>query len=439
MQHGQTVAARAGVGLLRRCCAWALAALVCASLAGCKQENKLAVPPPVKVEVAHPAQQSVTPYFEGTGNTVAVAQIDLVARVQGFLSSINYQDGAQVRQGDVLFVIEQAPYQARLQQAQSQLTVAQANLVQAQAEFERQQTLVRTNASPQAMLDQARAARDTAQGNVTNAQAGVTIAAINLGYTHVAAPFDGVASQHLQSVGALVGQAGSTNLATLTELKPIYVTFNVSEQDVLRIRARRSGPPLTQADWARIPVEIGLMNEEGYPHKGVIQYIAPQLDPQTGTIMVRGVFNNDDLALLPGFFARIRVPVGEPTTAMLVPNRVLGTNQQGRYVLVVNPQNEVEQRVVKVGAVVGDLRVVESGLRPDDRVIVTGSARAIPGHPVAPTDTTIAAALPAAPATTSIASGTSPTTTAVSITVSGAAAATGASGPASAASGTAAK
>ncbi|MBO0709954.1 MAG: efflux RND transporter periplasmic adaptor subunit [Acetobacteraceae bacterium] len=398
------MAARAGAADPRRYCAWALAVVVCASLSGCKDENKLAVPPPAKVGVAHPLQQNVTPYFEGTGNTVAVAQVDLVARVQGFLSSINYQDGAAVKQGQVLFVIEQAPYQAQLQQAQAQLSIAQANLVQTQAEFDRQQTLVRTNASPQATLDQARAARDTAQGNVTNAQAGLTIAAINLGYTHVAAPFDGVVSQHLQSVGALVGTGGATPLATLVEQKPIFVTFNVSEQDVLRIRARRTGPPITPADWSRIPVEIGLMNEEGYPHKGVIQYIAPQLDPQTGTIMVRGVFDNNDLSLLPGFFARVRVPVGEPAVALLVPNRILGTSQQGRYVLVVDAQNEVEQRTVKVGAVVGDLRVIESGLKPDDRVIVTGSARAIPGHAVAATDTSIAAAGPVPPAATGTAS-----------------------------------
>ncbi len=252
--------------------------LVAAWLGGCKDENKLAVPPPPKVSVAHPVQQKVTPYFEGTGNTAAVNQIDLVARVKGFLSAINYQDGAAAKAGETLFVIEQAPYQAQLQQAQASLTIAQAKLVQSQAEFERQQTLLRQNVTAQSTLDQARAKRDSDQGDVTNAQAGVTIAAINLGYTHVAASFDGVVTQHLQSVGALVGADGNTKLATLVQLNPIYATFNVSEQEVLRIRDSRAGARVTQADFGKFPIEIGLMNEEGYPHKGVIQYIAPELE-----------------------------------------------------------------------------------------------------------------------------------------------------------------
>lgn len=388
----------------RRVGALGLAAPLLVLLAsGCKEENKLAVPPPPKVSVAHPAQQKVTPYFEGTGNTAAVAQIDLVARVKGFLSSIDYEDGSFAKQGTTLFVIEEAPYKAQLQQAQAQLAIAQAKLVQSQAEFERQQTLLRQNVTAQSTLDQARAKRDSDQGDVLNAQAGVTIAAINLGYTHVAASFDGVVTQHLQSVGALVGASGDTKLASLVQLNPIYATFNVSEQDVLRIRAGLK-EKITQADFSKIPIEIGLMNEEGYPHKGVIQYIAPELDPQTGTILVRGIFPNDDRALLPGFFTRVRVPLSnEPATALLVPNSILGANQEGRYVLVVNAQDEVEQRIVKLGAIVGDLRVVESGLKLDDRVIVAGAGRAVPGRKVATTDTTIAAAGQADPAGTTTA------------------------------------
>lgn len=291
-----------------------------ALLSGCKDENKFAAPPPPQVGVAHPVQQKVRSYLEGTGNTVAVNQIDLVARVKGFLSAIEYQDGAAAARGQTLFVIEQAPYQAQLQQAQASLQIAQASLAQTQAEFDRQQTLVRQNVTSQSNLDQARAARDTAQGNVQNAQGGVTIAAINLGYTNVAAPFDGVVTQHLASVGALVGASGDTKLATLVQLKPIYAAFNVSEQDVLRIRAALKARRLTQADFDRIPIEVGLMDEQGYPHAGVLQYIAPELDPATGTILVRGVFDNADRGLLPGLFVRVRVPITEqPQTALLVP------------------------------------------------------------------------------------------------------------------------
>jgi RND family efflux transporter MFP subunit len=388
------------VGRLNRAAIFAAPLLVAAALGGCKDENKFAAPPPPQVGVAHPVQQPVLNYLEGTGNTVAVNQIDLVARVKGFLSAINYQDGAAAKTGQTLFVIEQAPYQAQLQQAQAALTIAQAKLVQSQAEFERQQTLLRQNVTAQSTLDQARAKRDSDQGDVTNAQAGVTMAAINLGYTHVAAPFDGVVTQHLQSVGALVGASGDTKLASLVQLNPIYATFNVSEQDVLRIRASRAGDKITQATFDKIPIEIGLMDEQGYPHKGVIQYIAPELDPATGTILVRGVFENPDRALLPGFFVRIRVPTSDKAVAsLLVPNRAIGTSQQGKYLLVVNGQDEVEQRFVKTGAAVGELRVVESGLKPDDRVIVSGAGRAVPGRKVAAKDTTIASAGSPSPGT----------------------------------------
>ncbi len=370
---------------------FATALLALALLAGCKEENTFAPPPPPKVGVAKPLQQPVLSYLEGSGNTVAVSQIDLVARVKGFLSAIDYQDGAAARRGDTLFVIEQAPYQAQLQQAQASLAIAQAKLVQSQAEFERQQTLLRQNVTAQATLDQARAKRDSDQGEVTNAQAGVTLAAINLGYTNVAAPFDGVVTQHLVSEGALVGAGGDTKLATLVQLDPIYATFNVSEQEVLRIREALKERRLTQADFDKIPIEIGLMDETGYPHRGMLQYIAPEIDPATGTVLVRGVFENADRALLPGFFVHIRVPITEqPRTALLVPNAILGASQEGRYVLVVNAQDEVEQRNVTLGAQQGDLRVIESGLKPDDRVVVTGGSRAVPGRKVTPTEATIA-------------------------------------------------
>jgi RND family efflux transporter MFP subunit len=362
-------------------------------LAGCKDENKLAEPPPPQVEVARPAAQSVLQYLQATGNTVAVNQIDLVARVKGFLSAIQYQDGAPVKPGDTLFVIEQAPYQAQLQQAQAQLVIAQAKLVQSQAEFDRQLTLLRQNVTAQSTLDQARAKRDSDQGDVTNAQAGVTIAALNLGYTNVAAPFAGVASRHLVSVGALVGTDGNTTLATLVQLDPIYAVFTVSEQDVLRVREALRQRRITPDQYGKVPGEIGLMDEAGYPHKGRLDYISPGLDPSTGTILVRAIFDNPDRALLPGFFVHARVPISpEPVAALLVPNRALGANQQGRYLLVVNAQDVVEQRQVTTGAQYGALRVIETGLKPDDRVIVTGLSRAVPGRKVVATDTQLAAA-----------------------------------------------
>ncbi len=359
-------------------------------LVGCKEQNKFAPPSPPQVGVAHPVRQSVQAYLEGTGNTVAVSSTDLVARVKGFLTAIDYQDGAAAKRGETLFVIEPDLYQAQLEQAQASLAIAQAQLSQSQADLDRQTTLLRQSVVSQATVEQSRAKRASDQGNVTNAQAGVTIAGINLGYTQVVAPFDGVVTEHLVSVGALVGGSSDTKLASLIQINPIYATFNVSEQDVLRIRATMAQGRLSQADFAKIPIEVGLMNEDGYPHKGVLQYISPELDPATGTIMVRGVFENADRALLPGFFVRARVPTSEhAAVSLLVPDRVLGASQQGRYLLVVNGQDEVEQRFVKPGAEVGALRAIEAGLKPDDRVIVTGAGRAVPGQKVVPTETTI--------------------------------------------------
>jgi len=174
------------------------------------------------------------------------------------------------------------------------------------------------------------------------------------------------------------------------QLNPIYVTFNVSEQDALRVR-RNLDRKLTQADFAKVPIEIGLMDEDGYPHKGVLEYIAPELDPASGTILVRGVLENSSRALIPGLFTRIRIPMEyQPRNALLVPNRILGTSQEGRYLLVVNKDDVVEQRTVKTGSQVGDLRVIESGIMPEDRVVITGAGRAVPGRKVTPQVATFA-------------------------------------------------
>ena len=206
-------------------------------VSGCKKANQYAAPPPAKVSVAKPVSQKITRYLEVTGNTVAVASVDLVARVQGFIQAIDYTDGAQVKTGDILFTIEPLPYQAKLQQAQAAEASAQAQLVNAQAGFARQELLQRNAVASVQNLDDARAQRDTAQANVTQAQANTQLAAINYSYTRVLAPFDGRVSAHLVSIGDLVGTS-PTKLATIVQMQPMNVTFTVSEQEVLRIRAR---------------------------------------------------------------------------------------------------------------------------------------------------------------------------------------------------------
>jgi RND family efflux transporter MFP subunit len=358
----------------------ALAALL---LAACGEQNRYVAPPPPKVTVAHPAQQPVTHYLEVTGNTAAINTVDLVARVQGFLEEIHFKDGDAVKKGTVLFTIEPEPYQVKLDQAKAAEEGAAATVKQADAEYQRQANLAAKDFASKSTLDQALATRDSAKAGLVQAKANTRTAEINLGYTKVVAPFDGIVTAHLVSVGELVGTS-PTQLASIVQLEPIYVNFNISEEDVLRVRPEMRRRGLTPADLKKVPAEVGLQSETGYPHKGLLDYAAPTLNTATGTLPVRAIFPNTDRALLPGNFVRVRVPVQEQADALLVPEVALGSDQGGRYVLVVNGENVVEQRKVAVGQIVGDQRVIESGLKADDRVVVSGLIRAIPGAKVDP-------------------------------------------------------
>ena len=315
----------------------------------------------------------------------AYASVNLVARVEGYLKSINYVDGATAKAGETVFEIDPAPYEAQVKQNEADVAGARAALVQAEDEFQRQSTLFKEDVNSAAFLDKARAARDTDKANVDAQEASLQTAQINLSYTRIEAPFDGIVTRHLASVGELVGIGGNTTLASLVQLDPIYVMFNVSDQDLAKFRASHADRRLTLAELQTIPIEVGLTNEDGFPHKGKVDYASPTLDPQTATILVRGVFANKDRVLLPGMFARVRVPMGPPVAdALLVPDRILQQSQQGRYVLVVSANEEVEQRTVQPGQLDGSLRVITAGLKPDDRVVVSGLDRAIPGRKVAP-------------------------------------------------------
>lgn len=356
-------------------------ALLLPLIAACKKTNQYQPPPPPKVSVAAPLSQKITRYLESTGNTAAFASVDLIARVQGFVQGISYKDGADVKQGDVLFTIEPLPYQMKLQQAQAAEAAAQATLVQAQATFVRQDTLQKSAVASVQALDDARATRDNAQANLQQAQATTQIAAINYAYTRVLAPFDGRVTAHLVSLGDLVG-VSPTKLATIVQSKPLYINFSISEQDVLRVRAARGGKTISLEELAQVPVEVGLQTEQGYPHVGHLDYAAPTVDPTTGTIAVRGIFTNEDEALLPGMFARVRVPVQRDVEALLVTDTALGNDQGGPYVLVVGPDHVVVEKHVQTGHLQGGLRVIDSGLTAGDQVVVDGLQRAVPGQSV---------------------------------------------------------
>jgi RND family efflux transporter MFP subunit len=361
----------------------AVAILALMALAGCEQ-NTFVPPPPPKVAVALPVQRPITRYLETTGNTAPIKSVDLVARVQGFLQSIDYKDGDFVKEGTPLFIIEPETYKLKLDQAKAAEAGAEATVKQAEADFKRQTDLVARQAVSQSTLDTSTSTRDNAQASLQQAQANTRISEVNYDYTKVAAPFDGVVSAHLVSVGELVGAASPTQLATIVALDPIYVNFNVNEQDVLRIRAEARRKGLTAADLKQTPVEVGLQSEDGYPHEGKLDYAAPTINQSTGTLAVRGIIPNADRVLLPGYFVRVRVPVNKQQDALLIPDTALGSDQSGRYVLVVTADNVVEQRKVQTGPLDNGLRVIDDGVKGDDRIVIAGMLRVIPGEKVDP-------------------------------------------------------
>jgi len=360
---------------------FAYATLVLAAMVGVAARSEDTPPP--KVTVAAPVEKTVTGYFEAAGDTAAVNSVDLVARVLGFVQEITYFDGAFVKTGTPLFTIEPEPYSLKVETAKASVARARAVLTQAEADFKRQAELITKQATSGSAYDRALALREGARADLQSAQADEKAAQINLSYTKVTAPFDGIVTERQVSLGQLVGADNQhpTVLATIVQSDPIHVIFNVSEREVLEIRAylaRRGQDP--RASLVGLPVDVGLLSESDYPHKGTLDYTAPLLNPTTKTLAARASLANGDRTLLPGYSVRVRVPEREEQ-ALLVPDVALGGDQNERYVLVVNKDSVVEQRKVARGQLIGNLRVIEKGLREEDQVIV-GGTRVIPGQKV---------------------------------------------------------
>ncbi|HEY6028648.1 MAG TPA: efflux RND transporter periplasmic adaptor subunit, partial [Pseudolabrys sp.] len=348
-----------------------------------------------KVTVAAPVKRPVTLYLEATGNTAAVNTTNLVARVPGFLETVNYKDGDLVKKGTVLFTIEPESYDLKLKQAQAAEASAQATVKQTQAEYDRQAELTAKGSASKSALDNATASRDTAQANLQQAEINTKLAALNFAYASVKAPFDGTVTARKVSIGEYVGANSSpTVLATIVQLDPAYVNFAINEKDLLRVRAEIRKRGMTAADLKKVPVEIGLQTEQGFPHKGTLDYASPTVDAGTGTLTARAILDNPDGVLLPGLFVRVRIPTRTVDDALMVPDAALGADQSGRYLLVVGKDDIVEQRNVEIGSAEGTLRVIEKGIKADDRVIVGGMQRAVPGQKVEP----VAATAQSAPA-----------------------------------------
>src|SRR3984893_3349558 len=352
-----------------------------------------ATQPSPTVPVVRPRTQSVSSFVDVTGNAASVNAVKLIARVEGYLEQLHYQDGQFVKKGDLLFTIQQDQYQDQLQQSQAQVLAAQAALSYAKTEVVRYTALLKKDAATQVEVDKWVYQRASAEAQLLGAQASVALAKLNLGYTEVRAPFDGIVGKHLIDPGNVVGGGGQqTALAEITQLDPIYAVANMSEEDVRTVRANVGQHPLTLADLHKVPVDVALSDETGFPHQVTIEYGAPAIDPATGTLLVRGILSNPNFPLLPGFFGRMRLPMGRvDRNALLVPDRALQEDQGGRYLLIVNKDNVVEQRYVQLGQLDGALRVIVSGLKPDDRVVVGDLWRASPGTKVTPQLTTIEA------------------------------------------------
>jgi multidrug efflux system membrane fusion protein len=381
-------------GVFRCAPAMALLIAILVSTAGCDQKENKFVPPPPKVTVTKPIRQEVTDHLEFTGKTQAVNTVQLVARVEGYLENVLFRDGEMVKKGALLFQIQQNTYRAMLKEAEGNVLTQKARVDHARIEFARNDDLYRQKAGAQTDVENWRFQLDSAQAGLIAAEAQRALAELNLGYTSIIAPFDGRIDRRLVDLGNLVGPgntstpsgsgaAAGTILAQMTQIDPLYVYFNVSETDISAL------PSVSELTWRRgndngYPITMGLANEDGYPHTGQLDFASVSVSSTTGTLLMRGVFPNADGKMLPGQYARVRVPVGKATSTILVPKVAIGFDQAGDYVLVANEKNLIERRNVKTGASHGNLYVIENGLKADERVIVKGLLRAIPGRKVTP-------------------------------------------------------
>lgn len=376
-----------------------LAVATCISIAGCHGEPPpLAATPPPGVSVAPPLEREVIDYNEYTGRITAVEEVDVRARVRGYLIKVNFTEGAEVKQGDVLFEIDPRPFQADMDAAKGQVAQWEAKLARAEADVTRYERLLPKGAASQKDLDSAIADRGEARAAIQSARAQVERAALDLEFAKVTAPINGRVGRANMTKGNLVnaGGAETTLLTTIVSMNPIYVYFDVDERALLQYQAARR-EQAGGSDGARnvkdtkIPVFLGLANEAGFPYEGVINFANNKVDPQTGTVQLRGVFANPKYILTPGLFARVRVPVGDKYQAVLVPERAIGTDQGQKYVLVVNDKNVVEYRAVKLGRLFDNLRAIQEGVKPGELIIVNGIQRARPGLTVTPQRTEVAA------------------------------------------------
>jgi membrane fusion protein, multidrug efflux system len=359
------------------------------ALGGCKHEPPaLAATPPPVVMVSSPVEREVSDYYEYTGRTAAVDTVEVRARVSGYLVKVNFQEGSVVKKGDLLFLIDPRPFQAVLDQAKGQVAQWEAKLARAEADVTRYERLLPKGAASQKDLDQAVADRGEARAAIQSARGVVDRAALDLEFTRVTAPISGRTSRYLITEGNLV-TTDSTLLTTIVSIDPMYAYFDADERMVLHVRQLiLEGKVHSARDVNTVPVLLGLANETGFPHHGTLNFVDNQVNPQTGTLRLRGVFANEIVGsnevLAPGYFARVRLLIGQPHRALLITERAVDTDQGQKIVYVVNDKNEVVSRPISLGALHDGLRVIEEGVQPGERVIVNGLLQVRPGITVEP-------------------------------------------------------
>jgi RND family efflux transporter MFP subunit len=362
---------------------------LCLGLTSCARAPSASPPTgaPITVTVGYPVARDVTDFADFTARIAAVDSVEVRAHVWGYLDKVNFKEGALVKKGDVLFELDPRPYQALVNQAKAKVAQDEAQLTYDEAEYQRNRELIRSGAVSHSDLDKSAAARGVDLANVAADKAMVASNELNLQYAKVTAPVSGRVSRYDVTVGNLIqsgDQGGGTLLTTIVSVDPMYAYFDVDEFTIQRAgRLAREGK-FKSADAAGGPVSLGLASEEGFPHRGTINFVDNRVNPKTGTLSVRGVFPNKDEALSPGFFARVRVPVSPPHKALLVTERALDNDQGQRIVYVVNDSNEVVSRPVRPGQMHEGLRVIEDGLKPGERVIVNGLQQVRPGATVEP-------------------------------------------------------
>jgi RND family efflux transporter MFP subunit len=349
--------------------------------------------PPPQVTVAQVLEQRVKDWDEFTGRLQAVETVEIRPRVSGYIDKVAFTEGSQVKRGDLLFVIDPRPYQAEYDRAAADVKRYKTALDLARIELVRVQRLKDSGAVSEEELDERKSTVAQAEANVAGAQAALEAASLNLNFTRVTSPIAGRVSRAEVTRGNLVtgGSNGGTLLSSVVSMDPMYLYFDADEQSYLRYaKMARSGVGPDSND-ARNAVQVGLANEEGFPHAGALDFVDNQLNPQTGTIRARAVLQNQNGQFTPGLFARVQLLVSGEYSAILIEDRAVNTDQNQKYVLLLGANNQIEYRKVKLGRVIAGLRVVREGLKAGDVIVVNGAQRVHPGIAVTPQRVTMGA------------------------------------------------